>query len=125
MKTPTIPCPWGEVIDKITILRIKKKFVDEAKYYNVCKELEALEDIAAEALAALSKNILMSDLSLTNKMLWDVEDQLRIREKKQDFGIAFIEMARMVYQLNDRRAAIKREISVLLNSEYIEEKSYE
>jgi hypothetical protein len=124
MKTPTIPCSWGEVIDKITILRIKKDYVVGEAHANVIKELDALEDIAADALAGLSKSILVSDLALTNKMLWNVEDQLRIREKDQEFGLAFIELARMVYQFNDRRSAIKREINLLLGSEYMEEKSY-
>lgn len=124
MKTPMIPCSWGEVIDKITILRIKKDYVVGNAHANVIKELDALEDIAADALAGLSKSILVSDLALTNKMLWNVEDQLRIREKDQEFGLAFIELARMVYQFNDRRASIKREINLLLGSEYMEEKSY-
>jgi inosine-uridine nucleoside N-ribohydrolase len=86
-------------------------------------ELALLEDAAAEALAGLPP-IIVSDLSLTNKMLWTVEDQLRDREKRQEFGIAFIELARMVYQMNDRRAAIKKEINRLLESEIVEEKSY-
>jgi hypothetical protein len=124
MKTPTIPCSWGEVIDKITILRIKKDYVVGEAHANVIKELDALEDIAADALAVLSKLMFVSDLALTNKMLWNVEDQLRIREKDQEFGLAFIELARMVYQFNDRRSAIKREINLLLGSEYMEEKSY-
>jgi hypothetical protein len=123
MKTPYIKASWGEVIDKITILRIKQNFVIGQAVHNVRHELALLEDAAAEALAGLPP-IIVSDLSLTNKMLWTVEDQLRDREKRQEFGIAFIELARMVYQMNDRRAAIKKEINRLLESEIVEEKSY-
>jgi HAMP domain-containing protein len=123
MKTPLIKASWGEVIDKITILRIKRNFVAGQAQHNVEHELALLEDTAAEALAGLPP-IIVSDLSLTNKMLWTVEDQLRDREKRQEFGIAFTELARMVYQMNDRRAAIKKEINTLLESEIVEEKSY-
>jgi hypothetical protein len=123
MKTPLIKASWGEVIDKITILRIKRNFVVGQAQHNVEHELALLEDTAAEALAGLPP-IIVSDLSLTNKMLWTVEDQLRDREKRQEFGIAFTELARMVYQMNDRRAAIKKEINTLLESEIVEEKSY-
>jgi hypothetical protein len=123
MKSPYIKASWGDVIDKVTILRIKKQYVTGDALKNVKHELGILELTACEAIAALSP-VIVSDLSLTNKMLWTVEDQLRLREKQQEFGLAFIELARMVYQLNDKRAAIKREINVLLESEIVEEKSY-
>jgi hypothetical protein len=123
MKTPYIKASWGEVIDKITILRIKQNFLIGVPKQNVQHELSMLEETAADALAGLPP-IIVSDLALTNKMLWTVEDQLRDRENRQEFGIAFIELARMVYQMNDRRAAIKKEINTLLESEIVEEKSY-
>jgi hypothetical protein len=120
-----IPVSPGELVDKITILRVKAERIDPAKLPNVRRELEALEAVAREQLpdspelAALS-----AELQAVNAALWDVEDGKRDGERRQDFGPAFVELARRVYRENDHRAAIKRRINDLLGSEIVEEKSY-
>jgi hypothetical protein len=121
-----IPVSPGELVDKITILRVKAERIDPAKLPNVRRELEALEAVAREQLpdspelAALS-----AELQAVNAALWDVEDGKRDGERRQDFGAGFVELARRVYRENDRRAAIKRRINDLLGSEIVEEKSYD
>jgi hypothetical protein len=66
----------------------------------------------------------MADLRVVNEELWRIEDDIRLHEQRQDFGERFIELARAVYQTNDRRAEIKRQINLLLGSRIVEEKSY-
>jgi tetratricopeptide (TPR) repeat protein len=117
----------GELFDKIAILEIKsRRFTDPVKLSNVRSELAALTS-AKDQSAGTSPQLdqLIRELQLVNERLWDIEDLLRLLEKNQDFGPAFIELARSVYRENDRRAAIKRQINGLLGSEFIEEKSYE
>ena len=116
----------GELIDKITILEIKLKNIkDETKLANVRREYKILMEIyranieETDALRAL-----IDELRDANAKLWDIEDEIRDLERVQDFGDTFIALARSVYRSNDRRAAMKREINVLLNSNIIEEKSY-
>jgi hypothetical protein len=116
----------GELIDKITILEIKsERMADAAKLRNVRHELAVLRACwdrvaqSTEELATASR-----DLRQVNEALWDVEDELRECEHKQQFGERFIELARSVYRHNDRRAALKRRINELLGSSLIEEKSY-
>ncbi len=120
------PISAGELLDKITILRVKAERIgDPAKEANVRKELEMLEAIAAEALAdepALAG--LTAELKAVNAALWDIEDGKRDCERRQDFGPRFVSLARSVYIENDRRAAIKRSINVAAGSEIVEEKSY-
>ncbi len=120
------PISAGELLDKITILRVKAERIgDPAKEANVRKELEMLEAIAAEALAdepALAG--LTAELQAVNAALWDIEDGKRDCERRQDFGPRFVSLARSVYIENDRRAAIKRSINVAAGSEIVEEKSY-
>ena len=114
-----IPVSIGELIDKITILEIKTLFSDSDF---VKKELRHLKEIEEN----LDYNIsLKEELYLVNRKLWNVEDALRLKEKEQDFGLFFIELARDVYFLNDKRAAIKRQINEETNSEYKEIKCYE
>jgi hypothetical protein len=121
--TPTSP---GELIDKITILEIKReRFTDAAKLANVGRELEILTQTCNRSLpssAALTK--LSAALKDTNEKLWDVEDAIRLCDRKGDFGPRFIELARSVYQHNDVRCALKRQINEFLGSELIEEKGY-
>jgi hypothetical protein len=123
---PLVPVSWGEVIDKITILRIKAKRIRLAKALaNVSYELARLEAIAAPLSAANPALApLEAKLANVNARLWDVEDALRDKEKAADFGPSFIELARSVYRLNDERAAIKRSINELVGSSIVEEKSY-
>lgn len=122
-----VPVSVGEVIDKITILRIKKRMIsDVEKRSNVEKELNTLEhaviahvDIAADDIATL-----VADLHDVNLKLWQIEDDIRDCERDQCFDDRFVQLARSVYFTNDERARIKREINQLLGSALIEEKSY-
>ena len=118
-----IPVPVGDVLDKITILRIKsRKISDEAKLSNVRSELAALTARwEAEGYPVLPEAAALEEV---NEALWDVEDELRRHEARRDFGPEFVTRARSVYQLNDRRARLKREVNEALGSELIEEKDY-
>lgn len=121
-----VPISPGELIDKITILQIKSaRMTDAAKVANVRTELELLEatwrssdhrssDIAAEWEA----------LRRINEQLWDIEDDIRDKERAKAFDQKFIELARAVYVTNDERAAVKRQINTKLGSRIVEEKSY-
>jgi hypothetical protein len=120
------PVSAGELIDKITILRVKAMRIgDPAKEANVRTELALLEETAARELpqsAALED--LVAQLTEINAALWDIEDGKRDCERRQDFGPDFVALARRVYIDNDRRAAVKRQINTLVGSEIVEEKSY-
>ena len=118
------PISVGELIDKITILEIKcEKFSDE-QYTNCNKELELLMNIMIDNQIMINDN-LISQLRLINKTLWDIEDQIREKERLSSFDDSFIKLARSVYIQNDKRSKIKRLINLGCNSELIEEKSYE
>ena len=124
--TPLIPISWGELIDKITILEIKQTHIKSPiALANINKELSYLNEIVENSTGVAE---LISDLKQqlldVNKRLWQVEDDIRDKELKQDFDIGFIELARRVYRLNDERAKLKKSINQVLNSELIEEKSY-
>jgi hypothetical protein len=117
---------WGEVIDKITILEIKSdKLTAPDALANVRTELDLLAAVAREPLAG---NERLSDLKVrlqaVNQALWDIEDDIRDKEARQQFDEGFIALARSVYRRNDERAAIKRQINDLLGSGIVEEKSY-
>jgi hypothetical protein len=120
------PVSAGELIDKITILRVKATRIgDAAKEANVRAELALLEATAARELPASEElERLTAELTEINAALWDVEDGKRDHERRQDFGPSFVQLARRVYIDNDRRAAVKRAINALVGSEIIEEKSY-
>ena len=127
MNNPLVPLSWGELIDKITILDIKaRRLQDEAALRNVQTELQALRAIAfpPEADERLLAE-LTQELARVNEQLWDIEDAIRLREAKADFGPAFVELARAVYKTNDERSRIKRRINVALSSALVEEKSYQ
>lgn len=117
----------GELIDKLTILQIKTdRLNDEQALANVRLELAQLTVARErEIIAPNGLSDLESQLRQVNETLWQVEDDLRICEKNGDFGPDFVELARSVYRLNDRRGGLKREINALLGSELVEEKSYE
>ena len=129
-----VPLSAGELLDKITILRIKsRRMQDAAKLANVRRELMALEQTCQQALgvgpdalgarqAALAAEF--TALETVNAALWDIEDRIREHEAAGRFDAAFIELARAVYLRNDERAAIKRRINLALGSALIEEKSY-
>jgi hypothetical protein len=120
------PISAGELVDKITILRVKAERIgDPAKEANVRKELAMLEAIAAQALPASAEiERLTGELAAVNAALWDIEDGKRDCERRQDFGDRFVQLARSVYVENDRRAAIKRAINEAAGSDIVEEKSY-
>lgn len=122
-----IPVSLGELLDKITILRIKKERLnDDRKRENVLKELTLLEKVLAEQVPQVEGlDKLVQELYQTNLTLWDIEDDIRSCERKRDFSERFIELARSVYFTNDQRSKIKYQINTLLLSEIVEEKSYE
>ncbi len=116
----------GELIDKITILKIKaRQMTDPAKLRNVNHELDVLNRACAENLAPSAELTRLEDeLTQVNQALWVIEDDIRACEAARDFGPKFIELARSVYIQNDRRAAIKKAINELCGSNIVEEKSY-
>jgi hypothetical protein len=120
------PISAGELVDKITILRVKAARIgDPAKEANVRKELAMLETLAESALPATPEiERLTVELAEVNGALWDIEDGKRDCERRQDFGPRFVGLARSVYIENDRRAAIKRAINEAAGSDIVEEKSY-
>jgi hypothetical protein len=119
MNYPQVPVSVGELIDKITILQIKSKYSDN-EY--IKKELTHLTEIAKE-LDVLNASYIIQ-LTEVNQTLWDIEDEIRLLEKDQSFGVRFIELARMIYKNNDLRADIKRKINEETNSSYKEIKIF-
>jgi hypothetical protein len=121
-----VPVSPGELLDKITILRIKsQRMSDPAKVANVRRELNVLEETwSASAYAAVDIEAEIAALLLVNERLWVIEDDIRDKERAQAFDADFIRLARAVYVENDERAAIKRRINLKLGSALIEEKSY-
>ena len=116
----------GELIDKITILKIKaERMTDPAKLRNVNHELNLLSQVCSQNLAP-SRELeqLEDELRRVNEDLWVIEDDIRACEARKDFGPKFIELARSVYIQNDKRAAIKKSINELSGSSIVEEKSY-
>lgn len=123
----TIPISPGEMLDKITILEIKsERIVEEAKLINVRKELTMLSDLWAKLITEDAPLLSMrSELKGINETLWDVEDDIRDEERNQQFGEQFIKLARSVYFTNDKRSDVKKRINLHLNSDIVEEKSYQ
>jgi Family of unknown function (DUF6165) len=121
-----VPVSPGELLDKITILRIKSnRMSDPQKLANVRLELRALEDTWGGSDYAKSDiEVDVSALLKVNERLWVIEDDIRDKERAQAFDAEFIRLARAVYVENDERAAIKRRINVKLGSTIVEEKSY-
>jgi hypothetical protein len=122
-----VPVSPGELLDKITILRIKSlRIRDAAKLANVRLELELLQQTwstlgAATAAVAADEQALQA----VNEQLWEIEDRIRDKEAARSFDEDFIELARAVYHRNDERAAIKKRINLALGSRIVEEKSYQ
>jgi hypothetical protein len=123
--TPLTPISWGELIDKITILEIKQiNIKSTSALFNINKELGYLSEIVKNSGVSELITELKKQLLDVNKRLWQVEDEIRDKELKQEFDLFFIELARKVYQLNDERAKLKKDINQVLKSELVEEKSY-
>jgi cell division FtsZ-interacting protein ZapD len=116
----------GELIDKITILEIKKqKIKDLEKLKDVEKELSSLNDTLKKSKIDQSKILpLINQLKSINLKLWDIENGKRLAEKSSDFGDNFIELARNVYKTNDDRSRVKLEINNILHSNIKEVKSH-
>lgn len=121
-----VPVSVGELLDKITILRIKsERMQDAGKRANVDKELAALDAVARHhGLDRPDIAALTDRLQAINERLWVIEDDIRDCEIAADFGPRFIELARAVYVTNDERARVKKDINLATGSAFIEEKSY-
>jgi hypothetical protein len=122
-----VPISVGELYDKISILEIKsERLTDSAKLGNVNYEMSLLKDLAGESEYADQEKIkeLFLKLKEVNTNIWEAEDRIRDCERRGAFGEDFLNIARSIYRLNDARAAVKREISVMTSSSVIEEKSY-
>ncbi len=118
-----IPVSLGELVDKITILQIKKEHMSGTKLENVDKELQSLEKVIKDNNLKIDYD-LISSLKQVNIQLWEIEDKIRIKERDQQFDKEFINLARSVYKENDKRASIKKQINLKYNSALTEEKSY-
>ena len=106
-----IPVSLGELIDKITILEIKKEHIQEnKKLKNINKELGSLKKILLDANLHIDSK-LINQLKKVNNILWKIEDEIRIKENDKEFDNEFIKLARSVYKENDKRALIKKEIN--------------
>jgi hypothetical protein len=126
MKDILVPISPGELLDKITILRIKAaRMMDATKVANVKHELALLEKTWRDSGAgAADLGGDEAELTRVNEMLWVIEDEIRDEEHAHRFGEKFIELARAVYVTNDDRAAIKKRVNTKLGSTIVEEKSY-
>jgi hypothetical protein len=126
MRALAIPSSLGDAADRITILSIKSERIsDAAKLANVRRELSEISGAFFASIARSPEfDALFAQLKGVNEQLWDIEDAIRLCEAKGNFGPEFVRLARSVYQTNDARAAIKREINTLLGSDLVEEKSY-
>ena len=117
------PVSIGELVDKITILEIKKDFLKGNKSNNVKYELNNLREILNQCNFIVDKEFFIK-LKNINQKLWEIEDLLRIKEIKQTFDKDFIDLARSVYKENDLRFLVKQEINTKYGSKIIEEKGY-
>ena len=117
------PVSLGELIDKITILEIKKEKIDSSKLNNVLKELNYLNIVLKDINVNVDQS-LIKKLKKINRVLWDIEDEIMNKEFLKKFDESFIKLARLVYLENDKRSSIKHEINSKYNSSIIEEKSY-
>ena len=121
-----IPVSNGELVDKYTILQIKSiKITDIDKLQYINKEILILNKYIEILKNNYKLDILIKKLKLVNLQLWDIEDNIRIKEKKKEFDKKFINLARNVYITNDKRAKIKLDINKLTKSKLVEIKHYE
>jgi transcriptional regulator of nitric oxide reductase len=127
MENIRVPVSPGEVLDKITILEIKsERMTDPAKVANVRTELALLQETWARAVQEDDMvRELHTQLKEINEALWEIEDDIRDKERAKEFDQRFIELARSVYFTNDRRSEVKKKLNLHLGSQIIEEKSYQ
>jgi len=124
--TIKVELSYGEMLDKITILQIKsERMTDATKVANVTKELNLLNDIwKSDEKSSIDITEEFAELKRINEALWEIEDDIRDKERAKEFDEKFVELARAVYVTNDQRADIKKVINVKLGSDLVEEKSY-
>jgi len=122
-----VPVSPGEVLDKITILEIKSERIsDTGKLANVKRELELLQASWRRSVNEdETVRRIHDELKTINEALWEIEDDIRDKERAREFDQVFIELARSVYVTNDKRANAKKELNLYLGSEIVEEKSYQ
>ena len=121
----SVPVSVGEMIDKLSILQVKKNNVkDENKLVFIKKEFELLYNFSSEYLSNPETESIYHRLVEVNSNLWEVEDKLRIMEKEQRFDEEFVSLARKVYFTNDERFRLKNEINLITDSEIREIKDY-
>lgn len=120
-----VPISIGEMIDKLSILQVKKtKVQDEKKLEFINKEFELLYNLSSTFLNNVEIEVIYHELVKVNSALWDVEDNLRIFESEKKFDDEFITLARKVYFTNDERFRLKNEINLISKSEIREVKDY-
>jgi hypothetical protein len=121
-----MPCSASELIDKVTILRLKaQRIADAGKLDNIRRDLALLNGLTkSKDLAGAEIERLADRLAGVNARLWAIEDALRACERQKDFGPRFVALAPSVYANNDERAALKAAINRLCNSALVGEKSY-
>jgi hypothetical protein len=116
----------GEIVDKLSILQIKKKNItDEEKLTNIIKEHDYLVSVVEGDLGISLSSPEYLELVSINEELWVIEDDIRDKERKKEFDEDFIKLARAVYYTNDVRAKIKKDINLKYSSGFVEEKSYQ
>ena len=127
MENIKVPVSPGEVLDKITILEIKsERMEDPEKVANVRIELKLLQDTwAANITDDDTIRGLHAQLKEINETLWEIEDDIRDKERVKEFDERFIELARAVYFTNDKRSEVKKKLNLRLGSQIVEEKSYQ
>ena len=127
MENIKVPVSPGEVLDKITILEIKsERMSDPEKVANVRVELALLQETWKKFIRDDEViRGLHAQLKEVNEALWEIEDDIRDKERAKEFDERFIELARAVYVTNDRRSKVKKELNLQLGSEIVEEKSYQ
>ena len=119
-----VEIPNGDLVDKITILKIKQiNVMNEEKLQNIKLEYQTLKPLLEE-IGMSENDRLFTDLLDVNEKLWRIEDDLRVLEKDKEFGDTFVNLARAVYFTNDERAEIKKKINLKTGSKLVEEKDY-
>jgi predicted nucleic acid-binding Zn-ribbon protein len=122
---PAVEVSWGELVDKLTILEIKeRRLSSSAAVANVRRELADLNKVLHVLRVPAEFAALKQGLAAINESLWEIEDRIRAKEAAASFDSEFVELARAVYVNNDKRTALKREINLLMKSDFVEEKQY-
>ena len=121
----TVPVSVGELLDKISILKIKMEMIENPeKLKNIKLEHDLLLDVV-ESSNFTRWSDFIEELYNVNVVLWKIEDDIRLKEKAEEFDQEFIDLARSVYKTNDKRFEVKNKINRFYGLEIREEKSYE